>query len=279
VRIDLAREWEVPAALALLPESRGLPCEWLIARVDGQLAGAAAIAWRTWGRPGGFPVSIQVVPEMRRRGVGRALVAAAMDLTDEDADGLWSLGMYPIEGGVADFLAACGFVPRRRQLRFEASFQALLDVVAPLAARARKSLSSDARVVPLKDAPLEEIGWLLAREFGGGPFRVLHGLRRRAIAEDDRSQAMLDGEDLAGAILWHVVDGVAQVDGRVVAQRWRGGWTNLLLLEAGLVAGLAEGLTRMRFHCDDTVRDTISLARRCGADELESGAYYYAARR
>jgi hypothetical protein len=90
---------------------------------------------------------------------------------------------------------------------------------------------------------------------------------------------MLDGEALAGAILWRVVDGVAHVDARVVAPRWRGGWTNLLLLEAGLVAGLAEGLTRMRFHCDDTVRDTISLARRCAADELESGAYYYAARR
>ncbi|HEY1560858.1 MAG TPA: GNAT family N-acetyltransferase [Caulobacteraceae bacterium] len=277
MHIALATESEAPAALALVPESRGLPCEWLIARVDGQLAGAAAIAWRAWGTPGGFPVSIQVLPEMRRRGVGRALAAAAMDLADGDADGLWSLGLYPTHGDVADFLAACGFAPRRRHVRFEAAIQSLLDLVAPLAARARRSMPADARIVPLSEAPLEEIGWLLAREFGGGPFRVLHGLRRRAIREDDRSQAMLDGEDLAGAILWRVIDGMAHVDARVVAPRWRGGWTNLLLLEAGLVLGLAEGLTRLRFHCDDTVRDTISLARRCAADQLESGAYYYAA--
>jgi GNAT superfamily N-acetyltransferase len=278
MRIDLATESEAPAALALVPESRGLPCEWLIARVDGQLAGAAAIAWRAWGSPGGFPATIQVIPEMRRRGVGKALVAAAMELSAADADGLWSLGMHPTEGAVTDFLAACGFAPRRRQLRFEASFQALLDNVSSLAGRARKSLPAETHIVPLSEAPLEEAGWLLSREFGGGPFRALHGLKRRAAGDkDDRSQAMMVGVDLAGLILWRVADGVAQVEARVVAPAWRGGRTNLMLLEAGLVAGLAEGLTRMRFHCDETVRDTISLARRCGADELASGAYYYAA--
>jgi GNAT superfamily N-acetyltransferase len=277
VRIDLAQESEAPAALALLPESRGLPCEWLIARLDGKLAGAAATGWRTWGTPSGFPISIQVVPEMRRRGVGRTLLAAARDMAAEDADGLWSLAPYPLEGPIAAFLAACGFASRRRQLRFDASFQALLNAIAPVAERARRSLPLEARIVPLAEAPLEEVGWLLSREFGGGPFRALHGLRRRAAAEEDRSRAMMVGDDLAGVVLWRVVDGLAHVDARVVASGWRGGWTNLMLLEAGVVAGLAEGLTRMRFNCDDTVRDTISLARRCGADQLETTAYYYAA--
>ncbi|MGH7021990.1 MAG: GNAT family N-acetyltransferase [Caulobacteraceae bacterium] len=278
VRIDLAGEADAPAALALLPESRGLPCEWLIARIDGEFAGAAALAWRAWGTPAGFPLTVQVMPKARRRGVGRALVAATRGLAAEDADGLWSLGTHALSGPVAEFLAACGFVARRRQLRFEASIETLLANVAPIAARARRNLPTEACIVPLREAPLEEAGWLMSREFGGGPFRALHGLQRRAAADDDdRSQAMMFGEDLAGLVLWRVTDGVANVDARVVAPRWRGGWTNLLLLESGLLAGLGEGLARMRFHCDDTVSDTISLARRCDADELGPSAYYYAA--
>jgi hypothetical protein len=48
-----------------------------------------------------------------------------------------------------------------------------------------------------------------------------------------------------------------------------------MLLESGLLRGKAEGLTEVRFHCDDTVRDTISLARRAAAVETATNATWY----
>jgi GNAT superfamily N-acetyltransferase len=275
--IDRAGDAEAPAAIALLPSTQNLPCEWLIARRDGRLAGAAAIVWRGWSDPAGFPVALEVIADHRRQGVGRALIEAVTALADGECGGLWTLAAQPLVGPAQAFLRATGFQPLRRQRRFEADLDPLIAQVAPLAARARRSAPSQARIVPLAEAPLEEIGWLLSEAFGGGPARALHGLRRRAGDANDRSLVAMDGEAVAGALMWRIDDDVAIVDARVVARQRRGAWSNLLLLDAGLAAGKAASVRRMQFHCDDTVSDTVSLARRAGADDLEAGAYYYAA--
>jgi GNAT superfamily N-acetyltransferase len=68
-------------------------------------------------------------------------------------------------------------------------------------------------------------------------------------------------------VLWRIETGVGLVEARVVHPKFRGGWSNLVLMEAGLMRALDEAVVRFRFQCDDTVRDTIRLARRCGALE------------
>jgi GNAT superfamily N-acetyltransferase len=281
ITITRADESEVPAALALLPEARQMPAELLLARHDGRLAGAAAVMWRSWATPGGFPLQVQVIPEMRRQGVGRRLVEAAIKLARGETPGLWSLEPTPIEGPAAAFLTACGFSIGRHQRSFQATGQALRANVAPALARmsARGRVPTDGRVVPLAEAPLEAVSWLVSAEFGGGPFRALQNLAgrvaERGISTEDMSQVVMQGDKVAAVLLARMDYGVAVIDARVVAPDARGGWAGALQLDAILQWGLKRGVAEFRFQCDDDVRDTLALARRSDARELEQKALFY----
>ena len=57
---------------------------------------------------------------------------------------------------------------------------------------------------------------------------------------------------------------------RVVDPRLRGGWANIAMLWRAARNGLESGGQRFRFYCDDTVADTISLARRAGASHVRT---------
>jgi GNAT superfamily N-acetyltransferase len=280
ITVAPARESEAAACLALLPEAAGSMVELLIAKRDAFVVGAAALWWRNDSDPPGFPLAIHVLPPDRRRGIGRRLLNHAIEIALDDAHGFWSRSPAADGGPAAAFLAACGFAARRREHHFEATFDALLAEVAPRAnkLRDRSRVPEDIEIVPLAHAPLEEVGRLVGRELGGAPATVIERLRARAggsEAANDRSRVALRDGKVEGAILWRVHEGVAIVEARVVHPRHRGGWLNVILLEDGLSRGKAEGLARLRFHCEDTVRDTLALARRCNAVETEPRAYYY----
>jgi GNAT superfamily N-acetyltransferase len=287
IAVTAADEGEARACLALLPEAHGAPVELLLARLDGAFAGAAGVHWQSWTKPAGFPASLCVLPPYRRKGVGRALVTALADLVGEETDGLWSHTRIEPDGEAERFLLAVGAVARRRQYHFDGEVRRLLDHIAPLAARLRRGDDAgDIAIVPLAEAPLEEIGWLISSELGGGPSTALRRVRARAAMSAgaeadgqgrDRSMAAIRDGEVAGVLIWRVDDdGAAVIDARIVAPSRRGGAVNLSLLEAGLLRGREEGIERMRFHCDDAVPDTIKLARRCGSDETTHGIYYYA---
>ena len=282
ITVAPALETEAAACLALLQDAVGWPVELLIAKRGHAIVGAAALRWRNESDPPGFPLALHVLPPERRRGIGRRLLDAAIDLACEETPGLWSLS-YAVAGtAAADFLSACGFTPKRREHHFEAAIDALLADVGPRANRLRDRgrVSEEVRIVPLSEAPLDDVGRLLAKELGAAASVVVERLGRRVSAPEetgDRSRVALRGDRVEGAILWQVRDGVALVEARVVHPSSRGGWLNVALLEDGLIRGRAEGLERLRFHCGDTVRDTLSLARRCDATEMEVRAYYYLA--
>ncbi len=277
--VSLASEGERRAASALIPELDGLEVEVLVARRRGALAGAAAMQWQSWRKPAGFPLLIHVLPDHRRRGVGRALLAAAADLAQAETDGFWSGSPLATDGQAAAFLKAVGAVRGDLQHHFEARIEALLQNVTPLLTwLARREGGIGPTIQPLSATTIEAVGWLVSSELGGGPFGAMHRLTMRLGgpgAALDRSQvATVDGV-VAGVILWRIQDGMAVVDARVVALPWRGGSLNLRLLEAVMRRCAAEGLTHVRFHCDEAVRDTLSLARRCAAAETASQAHYY----
>lgn len=178
-------------------------------------------------------------------------------------------------------MQACGFVPRRRQHHFQARIEALLEHLSPLVGRLRAHgrVPDGVQIAPLDDAPLEEVGWLVSAELGGGPIEAMHRLRRRGASPDadplDRSLAIMKDDHVAGVMLWRLESGLAMVDARVVSPRWRNGWPNLLLLEASLLRARDEGVTEFRFYCDETVSDTLRLAQRAAAAEVASDSLYY----
>ena len=277
IHVAPASDSEARACLALMPEVKGAPVELLIARRRGAFAGAAALFWESWTTPAGFPTIIHVVPGERRQGVGRRLLKAAAELVAPETDGLWSRTPVADDSDAAGFMRGCGFTPVRREHHFEAAIEALLADVAPKAdrLRARGQLPADLRFDPLPQAPLDEISRMIAADLSGTAEASLVDLQARVGRDDDRSHVIMCGAKAVGAVLWRIEGGVAVIDIRVVDRRLRGGWANVLSLEAGLRRGLDEGLTRMRFHCDDTVRDTMRLAKRCAAVERESKVTWY----
>lgn len=283
ITIERPGEPELAACLALLPAARGLPAEFLIARIAGDLAGAGALVWRSWSEPNGFPLLVEVAPPMRRRGVGRALVAAAAELARGEMPGLWSAAAVDLNGDQAAFLLASGFEPLRRQRMFQTSPEQMLAAVEPLTAllRSRGHAPEDAHIVRLAEAPLEEIGWMVSEDFGGGPLSALRSLRQRLtdrpLEQEDRSLVLLIDQAPAAVILAHRNGDLGLVDARFVAPVWRRSWPGAVVLEEALRRAKTDGLTRIRFLSDEATDDTMSFARRLAAETLSEQAYFYRA--
>jgi GNAT superfamily N-acetyltransferase len=277
VSVALARESEAPACLALLRDLRRGPAEFLIARRGVQLAGAAAVVWRDRrDDDGGFPLVVQVTPAFRRQGVGRRLVEAAAALVRGESVGLCSDGALEEGSEAAAFALACGFQPTVRIHDFRAEVGRVVAYAAPLVARlrARGHVPQAARIVPLDEAPLDEVAWLVSAQFGGGPQGAEALLRDGRLAEPARSVAVMDGERVAGVVLgrWDA-DGPA-VEGAIVAPGWRRGWANAVLVEAIAALGVRSGAAEFRFRCRDDALDTMQLAARIGAVPERTGAVY-----
>ncbi len=279
IAVKLAAESEVAACAALLPEVTAPKSEFFIARCDGAFAGAAAVVWESWMQPAGFPLWIHVLPPYRRKGVGRALVEAAAEVIEGETSGLWTHEALRDDNSAKDFLQACGFQNLRRQHHFIADIDPLMANIEPNLARLRQRgrVPADARVVPLAEAPIDKVGWLLSAELGSGPLRLIERLRHAAAAASrrERSIVTMQGSKVTGVLICSVKDGVGVVDGWVTAPGWRSGWTNLLLLEAILGQGKADGYDAFRFYCEETVTDTMKLARRSGASETATLSRFY----
>ena len=283
IEVALAAEHEARACLSLMPEAAGLSVELLIAKQGGVMAGAAAIFWQSWAKPAGFPILVHVLPDNRRRGVGRALADFAANLAAEDTDGLWSFTPIASDDPAVGFLGALSFGAHTLQFHYEATVDALYAHVEPLARRldARAAGAAQCEIGPVTDDVLEEVGWLISSSLGGGPISAMRRLRGRLAGAHagqdklDRSQVATAGNQVAGALLWRTEGDTAVVDARVVAPPWRGGLLNLRILQSGLVRMRDEGVTKVRFQCDETVKDTIRLAQRCNAIETARTALYY----
>ena len=280
ITVARAQESEAPACLALTPRFSGA-AELMIARVDGELAGAAGIGWVNVLEPAGFFVEVRVLTRWRRKGVGRALIEAAADLAGGETDGFWSVDGVPPESCAAMFLNACGFRPLRREHHFEivtAKFLAdMIDVSDRLRRKGRVPDRAEIRWLAEPGTPFEDIAWLVSKELGAHPMASLQDLRRRSDDGADHSLYVRVDGVVCAAMLFHTEGDVAVVDVRAVAKRWRNNWPNAVLLETGLKWAVSNGFAKARFFSDDRVRDTINLARRGDSEETRVMERYYLA--
>ncbi len=279
--VTFASESEAPACLALIPKAAGARVELLIARSEGAFAGAAAVFWANALEPPGFHFLVKVLSGARRRGVGRKLIEASVTLTEAETDGLWSFESVSRDSQAARFLEACGFKASRREYHYQVSNEAILADTIAIADRLRRRgrIPERAEIKYLSEpgAPLEEIAWLVSRELNSSPANNFYDVVRRCGDSADGSlYVSLDGVVVA-VMLVRRQGGDAVVDARVVASRWRNNWPNLVLLEKALGRAKDEALAHAKFFCDESVTDTINLARRGDGEEIDLKTRYYLA--
>lgn len=289
IQITPAEEGELPACFALLPMLAAPEANVFAARgADGTLLGAGGLLWRNWGTPPGMPTWIHVLPDSRRRGLGRRLLAILASHARAEADFLWAALPIDEESEPAAFARACGASCRKRQLYFQSdadAFVGQLDTyVARLAATDR--IPDGVIVRPLAEADVEQVKWLIAEVMESPPPQIglmlargMVDLPESAPVDRERSCVMTIGGELVGALLSRRIPGenASHVVCNVIDPRWRRGWANPVLLHRFTRTSIDQGCTRIGFDCAEDVRDTIGLARRSGADHVRSsGMFAYA---
>lgn len=286
VQIVLADARLLPACLALLP-MLATPEAVIAAALDGDgtLLGAGGMDWRLWSEPQGLPAWIHVLPDSRRRGIGRRLLAALAAEARGEAALLWSIRPLDEAGDGAAFARACGAWPGKRQFYYETKDATLLDnlnaTIAGLAARGR--LPAQANVRPIEPRDLEQVKWLVVEGLSTPPPLLERNLAR-GMAEPpetapvDRERSFVVEADgaVVGALLSRRVarEGASDIICNVVDPRWRRRWANAMLLHRFSRETVSHGCVRIRFDCAEDVIDTIGLAHRSKADHVRTEVRY-----
>lgn len=265
-----ARDAAEEAACAALLDSHGTEATHLFAlRVEGELAGAAALRFENVAPERLFKTAIAIAPRWRRRGLGRAMLAHLDALAADETDALGSEALLDEAGEPAAFARACGFHVAKRMLHFRmdgARFEAHMARIVDHLRRAGR-IPDTARTMPLSNAPAPDVATFIAEGFGAVGFDTLRRLQATPAqggVDQDLSVATFDGDRLAGVLTFGWNGRVPAIDVNLVAPGWRGGWVNALQLLETTRNGLRAGATQFDFHCDETVRDSVNLARRTG---------------
>jgi len=274
VRIRAADDVDAAACRARLPDlfpTTGYPPQLIVAEVQGVgVVGAVGLVWAQEG----FPLELAVDPPWRRRGVGGALVKAAIDRARGETFALRTASALIDGGAEAAFLQGLGFALARRFRCFETDAAEFSKAITRLLDRLKVAPrgSSDLRIAPLAEAPLSQVVDLVSTAFSAVPFSVARRLAPQAANGYDGqlSVVALEGERVVAAMLCTRSADTIDIDVNVVVPDRRGGGVNVAVLEAMARGGRQAGATRFTFSCEPHVRDTLNLARRAGAVETPS---------
>ena len=233
-----------------------------VVHADG---GREAAVWgrvvRTHRRRGiGARLFIVACDESRRLGVATLRIVAAAD--DDSTD--------------VAFLAARGFVVAETLSTFEVATASIHAHLEPLSSgmTERGMIPAEARMVPLREAPLRAVARLHATHLGGTEASVLDSIAERLARDDadDHGVLLIEGE-VHGLLFGTTVDGVTTIDAEVLSPTCRvsgggSGWASLFMLAERLAWGLRRGSRSTRFSCTSGNRPTRRLAKRLGAREV-----------
>lgn len=235
---------------------------------SSQLLGAAALTWRYWGSPPGFPVLIRVPETACAHAIARALLQRAVQACRQDTAHLHAWRELEEGCDEASFLEGLGFGVNRRVLHFDADlleFKQTLDAVYRRVAQ-RGRLPDQAQVIPLRQAPRAPVARLVSEALGSRYEAVYATLQHGDASCDlDLSVVLLTDGTVSGAMMgrWRGQD--VEVDAAALAPDLRRGWAYAALLERGVHAAVAAGARRFRFRCDEKVKETVNLVRRAKA--------------
>jgi GNAT superfamily N-acetyltransferase len=270
IECHLAGPAEVAAGLVLVPQAAEPGSQLLIAFNDGELAGAASLLWRSTGEPAGFPLAVHVLPAQQRKGVGRALVAAAADMVRGETIGLWT---EPLDGGSAalQFALACGCQPKGRTFLLNAPLD---HAIAKLrmktdAARAAGAAAARAVIRPLADVEVAVAASTVAAELGGGVLLTDAKIRGLMTAQNAVPPhiALIDGQ-LAGVALCHAAGTRFTVEALVVIPAWRGAHLSQMMMRHLMEQAAGANCLTTHFQSEEHVVQTFDILERAGDLEI-----------
>jgi GNAT superfamily N-acetyltransferase len=255
------RENEWPICRMLLPEtfSNARSRNYLLGVRDEAPRIVAAASYRQ-GTDSTTNLRMHVVPAFRRQGVGSQIVEY-LGQGSERISGIVEILKEP---------AAEAFSKHNRFERVEslttveAAMSDMRDYTGRL--RGRFELPAGAQVVPLSEAPVDQVASLHAQHVAQeGELNQWRGLVANTPEMNISPVIMIDGR-VAGILLGKMEGTTAVVHTRVVAPGYHGSWVNVILLAEALDIGWAHGARRARFSYTDSNQDTQKLAKRFRAE-------------
>jgi GNAT superfamily N-acetyltransferase len=135
----------------------------------------------------------------------------------------------------------------------------------------RLGRGQDFRIARLRDAPSLAVARLLDREFPAPRSDLLAALEGRAAVnyDPDLSVVAFAGSrgtpEVVGAAVGHIVGDVSVGDLWAVDPAWRYSGVGVRMMAEAARLAIDAGLVRFQFFCDETVKETLSLARRAQA--------------
>ncbi len=266
---------EEPVCRMLLPETAGDAGwrEYLLAISGETPFYVGAVSWlRIPGSVRGL--CLRVVHTRLREGTGSRLLRAAVEAAERRGDGELHCQADPVRDPVAaPFLLARGFNRSGLYRGFETELEPVLAYSSGWSRRLAEAgkIPADARVVALRDAPVEDVARLYAAYIAANPGLPCRSVQ--AVIEAgafDQSRVLRCGGRVAGMILGTAHPPRIEVDAWVIEPELRGGWATMLLLADATRTGWDLGGRRIRFHASDHAPETLAMARRFGAQTIET---------
>jgi GNAT superfamily N-acetyltransferase len=215
-------------------------------------------------------IRLRVIRPMRRQGIGSRLLNAVLDEARRNESKRVYLAAWrkPNEEEVSPFLDRHGFARTLRIVHVEASVPLLADYYRELCRRLqhRGRIPSEARVVPLREAPRDQVLQVIAKRLQE---REEPGTRVATTVQHsryDECPVVMDGSAVAGVLLWEVNGEMGEIPVRVVAAGYQGSWVNALLLAHATEQGFERSIERIRFEIPEGNSDTVKLAARYQAE-------------
>jgi GNAT superfamily N-acetyltransferase len=275
-RADEHHDWR--ALRMLLPRAihHGCGCDALVATDDAagrRLVGAIAIDPLMRLQPYRGPrVALHVIPPWRRRGVGRALLHAAAQLSAaRNAEALYAWEKVAPESDEAQAWQRLGFDHAIESALTRIYAARAIEVLEPLVQwlRDRGHIPDEASLVPLEHANPDEVVKLVTEFLAGAGAEV--DLKNRLTGNHPKpldprlSKVLAYKGRVAGAMLGSPVSAdVGFVEVNVVDPMLRGGWANLWLKLEATRDARDEGYNAFLYETHEQHVDTAGLTRRLG---------------
>ncbi len=264
------REAEWPACRMLLPAAfagQGSP-ECLLAVLERPLRILGAASFRRTDEHV-HSVHVHVLEAYRRQSLGSALLARiAEEAQRSGARDIEAVADLERDRAAEPFLVRNGFVRREGVITAELELASALKIVRRSFGRLRERgrIAPAARVVPLPQAPLDQIAEMYtdyiaeSRDWRAGIWRAM--LKDPCLRH---SEVLLIGRRAQAAMLVTVAGSRAQILALVIRPGYRGSWAAPLLLTAIVESGMEQGVRSAAFEYRETNLRMASLARHVGA--------------